>query len=198
MSPESIILTAPDWLNGELAKLPSHFPTVKDRMMPVIRFSQINVERDTGGPFAAGIFERDSGKLIVIGVNRVVPNQCSSAHAEVMALSFAQRILNTYDLGAEGLPPLQLVVNCRPCVMCYGATIWSGVRSLAIAVDGPDMEKITGFDEGPMRADWPEQLAQRGIEVITHVARDEACEVFRLFREKGRCVYGPRQGRPEA
>jgi len=192
MSLSNIVLTAPDWVDGELRRLPPHLHTVRDRMLAVIRFSQINVERDTGGPFAAGVFERDTGKLVVIGVNRVVANQCSSAHAEVMALSFAQRMLKTYDLGAEGLPDLQLVVNWRPCAMCYGAVLWSGVRSLAIAGDDPEMEKLTGFDEGPIRTDWAEQLNARGIEVIKPVARDEACEVFRLFREKGSLVYNGR------
>lgn len=187
----NIQLSVPEWLQHELAKLPSHLPAVDDRMAAVIRFSRLNVERNTGGPFAAGVFERDSGKLVVIGVNRVMANHCSSAHAEVMALSMAQAILGTHDLGAAGLPSYQLVVNWRPCAMCYGAVIWSGIRSLAIAGDGHELEELTGFDEGPMRPDWAEQLRQRGIDVINHVQTDEACKVFKLFRDRGHHVYNP-------
>ncbi len=194
MYPTEITLSVPDWLSTELSRLPSHFPTVEERMAAVIRFSQLNVERDTGGPFAAGVFERDTGKLVVIGVNRVVANGCSSAHAEVMTLSLAQKMLNAYDLGGPGLPVYQLVVNWRPCVMCYGAVIWSGVRSLVIAGDGPEVEHLTGFDEGPLREDWAEQLNLRGIEVINHVLTDEACRVFKWFGESGRLVYSPRRG----
>ncbi len=94
-----ITLTIPEWASNELKRLPSHFPTLEERMAAVIRFSQLNFEQGTGGPFAAGVFERDSGKLIVIGVNRVMPLNCSSAHAEIMALSLAQQLLATYDLG---------------------------------------------------------------------------------------------------
>src|SRR5215467_2125582 len=104
-------LSLPDWAADELAKLPTHMPTLEARMEAVIRFSRLNFEKGTGGPFAAGIFERDTGKLVVIGVNRVVNCNCSSAHAEVMTLSLAQHILGTYDLGGAGMPAYQLVVN---------------------------------------------------------------------------------------
>lgn len=194
MWPTDITLTVPGWLQTELAELPSHLPDLESRMAAVLRFSQVNFERNTGGPFAAGVFERDSGKLIVIGVNRVMANNCSSAHAEVMALSLAQKILNTYDLGGSNLPAHQLVVNWRPCAMCYGAVIWSGVRSLVIAGSGPECEQLTGFDEGPVRDDWDEQLRQRGIEVTDNVLHAEACRVFKAFGESDRVVYNARQG----
>lgn len=187
----NIHLSVPGWLQQELGKLPEKIPSIDDRMAAVIRFSGLNVEHNTGGPFAAGVFEQDSGKLVVIGVNRVMANHCSSAHAEVMALTMAQAILGTHDLGSAGLPSYQLVVNWRPCAMCYGAVIWSGIRSLVIAGDGPELEELTGFDEGPMRPDWAEQLRQRGIEVTSNVQTAEACKVFELFRDRGHHVYNP-------
>lgn len=187
-------LTLPDWTQVELATLPPFLPALEERMAAVIRFSRLNFERQTGGPFAAGVFERDSGRPVVIGVNRVVPMNCSSAHAEVMAISVAQQLLGTFDLGGPGLPAHQLVVNWRPCAMCYGAVIWSGVRSLVMAGSGPELEEITGFDEGPVPADWAGELRRRGIEVVDGVLRDEACEVFRAFRASGNLVYNARQG----
>jgi len=65
--------------------------------------------------------------------------------------------------------------------MCYGATMWSGVRRLLIAGDGPELEKLTGFDEGPMVADWAAQFRARGIEVVLSPLREEAIEVFRAY-----------------
>ena len=147
-------LDLPDWAVNELNDLPTHFLTNEERMEVVIEFSRMNFQRKTGGPFAAGIFERDTGRLIVIGVNRVVPFLCSSAHAEIMAISLAQKHLGVYDLGAPGLPAHQMVVNWRPCTMCLGAVLWSGVQSLVIAGDGPELEEITGFDEGPVHPEW--------------------------------------------
>lgn len=190
----SFTLSLPGWASDELAKLPTHMPTIEERMAAVIRFSRLNFERGTGGPFSAGVFERDTGKLIVIGVNRVVPHNCSSAHAEVMTLSVAQHMLGTFDLGGSGLPAHQLVVNWRPCAMCYGAVLWSGVRSLVIAGDGPELETITGFDEGPVHPQWDEELRRRGVEVQQDVLREEAIAVFRDFAASGALVYNGRGG----
>ncbi len=187
-------LSLPDWAITANQNLPAALPTLEDRMREVIRFSRLNFENGTGGPFAAGIFEQDTGKPVIIGVNRVMPMNCSSAHAEVMTLSLAQQILDSWDLGGAGMPKYQFVVNWRPCVMCYGATIWSGIRSLAIAGSGPELEAITGFDEGPMTADWVGELNKRGIEVIDNVLTNEAIAVFRDFAASGAVVYNARQG----
>lgn len=187
-------LSLPDWAVAEFEKLPAALPTLEERMAVVVRFSRLNFENGTGGPFAAGVFERDSGKPVVIGVNRVVPSNCSSAHAEVMTLSLAQKILGTYDLGGPGLPAYQLVVNWRPCVMCYGAVLWSGVRSLVIAGSGPELEEITGFDEGPIHPQWDDELAKRGIDLVQDVLHDEAVAVYRDFAASGALVYNGRQG----
>jgi tRNA(Arg) A34 adenosine deaminase TadA len=187
-------LSLPAWAIEENKKLPAMLPTIEERMREVIRFSRLNFENNTGGPFAAGVFERNTGKPVVIGVNRVVPSNCSSAHAEVMTLSVAQTILGTFDLGGAGMPVYQLVVNWRPCVMCYGATIWSGIRSLVIAGSGPELEEITGFDEGPIHPEWDKELEKRGIEVINNVLHDEAVAVYRDFAASGALVYNGRQG----
>lgn len=194
MNLPTIDLTMPEWASAEIAALPTHMPTIEERMRAVIRFSRLNFEHGTGGPFAAGVFERDTGKLIVIGVNRVLPTGCSSAHAEVMTLSLAQKLLDTYDLGGAEQPAHQLVVNWRPCAMCYGATIWSGVRSLVIAGSDAALEEITGFDEGPMPADWVGELEKRGIEVTDNLLRDEAIAVFHDFAASDALVYNGRLG----
>ena len=182
-------ISLPDWALDEQRRLPACLPTVEARMREVIRFSRLNFERGTGGPFAAGVFERDSGKLVVMGVNRVVASHCSSAHAEVTALSLAQRLLGTHDLGEPGRPAYQLVVNWRPCVMCYGATLWSGVQSLVVAGSGPDLEAITGFDEGPIHPQWDRELERRGITVTDGVLTKEALAVFRDFAASGALIY---------
>lgn len=187
-------LTLPDWALRENEALPPRMPTLEERMAAVIRFSRLNFERGTGGPFAAGVFERDSGAPVLLGVNRVMPLQCSSAHAEVTTLTLAQQKLGTWDLGAAGLPAMQLVVNWRTCVMCYGAVLWSGIRSLVIAGSGPELEAITGFDEGPIHPNWKAELERRGIEVVDDVLRDDAVAVFRDFAASDSYVYNARQG----
>ena len=53
--------------------------------------------------------------------------------------------------------------------MCYGAVLWSSVRSLVIADSEKALEEITGFDEGPIHPDWKEELKRRGkMSLITY------------------------------
>jgi tRNA(Arg) A34 adenosine deaminase TadA len=193
--PARFDLTLPEWASIELADHARRpFATLEDRMGFVIELARTNFEHDTGGPFAAAVFDEPAGRLIAIGVNRVVPMRCSSAHAEVMALSLAQQAVGTHDLGAAGQPAHQLVVNWCPCAMCCGAVVWSGVRSLVTAGSGPELEQITGFDEGPIHPDWSAELTRRGVRVVDAVLRDETCAMFRAFASSGRPVYNARQG----
>ncbi len=176
-------IALPAWIDEELADLPEALPTPEERMRLVNRLAARNFREGNGGPFAAIVVERASGRIVSVGVNVVLGTGISSGHAEVTALGLAQARLGSWDLGAEGLPEHELVVNWRPCVQCYGAAMWSGVRSLVIAGDGPELEQISTFDEGPMHEQWREQFEARGIAVTSDVLRDEAIEVFRAYRE---------------
>jgi tRNA(Arg) A34 adenosine deaminase TadA len=187
--PGSFAISLPEWVTAAVAHSPRVMRTLEERMRFVIELAAENVEKRSGGPFAAAVFERDSGKIISVGVNRVVPESCSTAHAEIVALSLAQKSRRTFDLGSGGLPALQLVVNWRPCAMCFGAIPWSGIGSLVMAGSGVEMEEITGFDEGPMHPHWADELRSRGIEVIEGVLKDESLHVFRRYAETGAPVY---------
>jgi hypothetical protein len=97
--------------------------------------------------------------------------------------------LSSLFLYAHSSPPLLfssllVLVNWRPCCMCYGALLWSGVRELVISGNGPELEEFTGFDEGPIRDDWQFQLEKRGIHVISEVKRDDAVKLWKVSNEK--------------
>ena len=179
----------PHWLAGR--PLPETLATDEERMSLVHELADLNWRAGNGGPFAALVVDSGSGELIAAGVNVVLASGLSSAHAEVVALSLAQTTLATWDLGAER--SLELVVNWRPCAMCYGATIWSGVRRLVIAGSGPECEDLTGFDEGPVRDDWREQLEARGISVTTDVLREGALRTFADYGASASTVYNARR-----
>lgn len=171
----------PAWVFDEVDDVPDALPTAEDRMALVHRLADRNHREGNGGPFAAVVAETATGRIVSVGVNVVLASGLSSTHAEVMALSLAQVAVGGWDLGADGAPDRELVVNWRPCAMCYGATLWSGVRGLVVAGSGPDLERLTGFDEGPVRDDWDTQFEQRGITVTSDVLRDEALAVFRAY-----------------
>jgi len=173
----------PDWVQDEVDAAGPVLATREDRMSLVHRLAARNFRDGGGGPFAALVVESDTGRLVSAGVNRVLASNLSAAHAEVVALSLAQKRLGRWDLGDAGSPATELVVNWRPCAQCYGALLWSGVTTVVIAGDGPELERLTGFDEGPVRDDWAEQLEARGISLVRDVLREEALEVYRDYAE---------------
>ncbi|HEU0183544.1 MAG TPA: nucleoside deaminase [Agromyces mariniharenae] len=183
----------PTWLVEELPTLTANGPleTEAERMALANRLADQNWRAGNGGPFAAIVVDAASGALVSVGVNVVLASGLSSLHAEVMALSLAQQRLGRWDLGADDAD-LELVVNWRPCVMCYGATMWSGVRSLLIAGEGSEVDELTGFDEGPMPDDWIGEFERRGIRVSVGVGHDDAIEVFRAFGASDAVVYNAR------
>lgn len=186
------IISLPDWVDAAIEGWQDGFQTVESRMRFVLQLSRLNIEHRSGGPFASAIFARDSHKLISVGVNRVVPQHCSLAHGEVMALLMAQERLATHDLAAHGLPAMEMVINAQPCIQCYGALIWSGIQHVVFAASGSDVERLTGFDEGPLPNDWVKQWALRGITVEQGLLQKEACAIIATYRDSGAPVYNAR------
>lgn len=185
-----ITLSLPQWLIDALPPDGRLFPTVEERMHFAIGLARQNVANG-GGPFAAAVFEQNSGRLIAPGVNMVVSTKCSAFHAEIVALSFSQSLLGTYDLGSSTLPPLQLVTTTEPCAMCLGAIPWAGVRSVICGARDEDARSI-GFDEGAKPQDWKKALQDRGIDVITDICRSSAVQVLRDYAASGGVIYNSR------
>ncbi len=154
----------------------------------VVELASRNVKAETGGPFGAAIFETASGKLIAPGVNRVVPSNIPTAHAEVMAISIAGQMVGSFTLAAVGMPAAELVTSSEPCSMCFGAIPWSGVRKMIFGATAEDAEAI-GFDEGPKPENWIEALEERGIEVVAGFLAAEAGAALRAYGEGGYEVY---------
>jgi tRNA(Arg) A34 adenosine deaminase TadA len=152
------------------------------------------VENGSGGPFGAAVFASAGGRLLGAGVNRVEPLTCSPAHAEMMAVAFAQKNLRTWDLGSDAACPAELLASSQPCLMCLGAVLWSGVTRLAYGAVAADVTASLGFDEGPLPADWRQELQKRGIAVEGETLRAEAVSVLELYKKKQGTVYNGRQG----
>lgn len=175
--PVSFGVQLPEWLRLQLGSLPRVTDSPEERMDLVNALARRNVDEGTGGPFAALVVDGDSGRVLAAGVNLVLGAGLSSAHAEVVTLSLAQSAMGSWNLGAAAPQPL-LAVNAQPCAMCFGALLWAGVRELEFAALGPDVERLTGFDEGPVPAGWRDELAARGITLRTGVRETEAHEVL--------------------
>jgi tRNA(Arg) A34 adenosine deaminase TadA len=188
----SVSAALPAWLVSELDAHTAPLETHDDRMALVNALAARNFREGNGGPFAAIVVDRSTNLVVSIGVNVVLSSGLSGAHAEFMALSLAQERLGRWDLGESAEQDLELVVNWRPCIMCYGSLIWSGVKHLVIPDSGPELEQLTGFDEGPTPGDWRGELEARGISVTTGVQRDEAIAVFADYGRSNALVYNAR------
>ncbi|MBI5657792.1 MAG: nucleoside deaminase [Geobacter sp.] len=191
MSFPTLTIMLPDWVAPFLSQRPETCPTVEERMELVLALAGENIRRG-GGPFAAAIFEEQTGRLVAPGVNLVVPLNCSPAHAEMVAIAIAQKLAGTFDLGMPGMPALQLVTSTEPCAMCLGAVPWSGVRSIASSARGEDAERI-GFDEGDKPVSWADGMLRRGITGIRDVLRDKGIAVLAGYADLGGVIYNGRQ-----
>lgn len=180
-------LTLPAWVHDavDMARV---FSTDADKVALAIELSRLNVEHRSGGPFGAAVFGPDD-RIIAVGVNRVLPQSCSLAHAETMAYMLAQQRtqrarLNEPTAGAR-VGPITVATSAQPCCQCYGATVWAGVDRLLIGARAEDVESLTEFDEGPLPADWIGELGRRGIEVVRDLHREAACDVLRRYGAGG-------------
>jgi tRNA(Arg) A34 adenosine deaminase TadA len=188
MSYPEVSLALPPWVDGWLQGQETVCPDPDARMGLVIGLARQNVAHKTGGPFAAAIFERDSHRLIAPGVNIVTSAGCSVAHAEIMAIVVAQRLVGFHTLDRPGHAGYELVSSTAPCAMCLGAIPWSGVRALMCGARAEDAE-AAGFDEGDKVADWCERLEQRGIRVMADVCREAAAAVITDYAAGGGAIY---------
>lgn len=186
--PLSIQLHLPAWVPGFLARLPSALDSPEERMRVAISLAEANVANGSGGPFGALVVSTESGQVLAVGVNRVEPACCSSAHAEIIALSLAQQRLGSASLANTPFGPLELVTSCEPCAMCLGAIHWSGVGSVLCGATKADAESV-GFDEGERSDHWIQHLQQRGIMVHTGVLRQAAAEVLQRYARGGGTIY---------
>ena len=189
MIPLQLHLTLPAWLHD--FPFAASYPGDEAKVALAIELSRRNVDARSGGPFGAALFG-PADQVIAVGVNRVLPQACSVAHAETMAFMLGQQRLqrarlNQNDDGSR-YGPLTLATSAQPCCQCYGAAVWAGIDRLLIGARSEDVEALTEFDEGPLPADWTGELQRRGIAVARDVLRDAACAVLRDYGQHG----GPR------
>ena len=130
-----------------------------DWLGQAIALAQDNVAAG-GWPFGA-VIVRD-GAVIATGVNEVLANGDPTAHAEMLAIREACRVLKDVDLAGA-----VLYASCEPCPMCLAAIRWAGLTEIVYAADRessaragfPDKEIYNLFDQP--RDAWPMDIRQQ-------------------------------------
>ena len=100
--------------------------------------ASLGVKGKDGGPFGAVITDK-KGNIICKAHNMVLSTHDVTAHAEVMAIREACRILDTHDLS-----DYVLYSSCEPCPMCLSAIIWSNIKDIYYSTDRVEVGNI-GF-----------------------------------------------------
>ena len=111
----------PDWVDSVI-DWDRTYHGDEERMRLAIAVARENVERGTGGPFGAAIFNA-SGHLVSVGMNSVVRFNNCTLHGEMVAFMMAQKRVRSFTLSAPHLPVHELFTSCEPCAMCLGATL---------------------------------------------------------------------------
>lgn len=184
--PAQVTLHLPDWTTT-LVDWQKSYPSDTEKMALAIELSRQNCLYQTGGPFGCAIFEQHSGRLLSVGVNRVLPLHNPAAHGEIMAIMLATQHLKQFSLSANNLQ-YELFSSCEPCAMCLGGVLWSGVKRLVCAATADDARAV-GFDEGPVNEHSYQYLQQAGIEIVRNLQRQQAREVLQHYAANGGVIY---------
>lgn len=145
-----------------------------DFMRQAIALAVENV-KNGGGPFGAVIVKDD--RVVATGVNRVVPNNDPTAHAEVNAIRAA-----CVKLGAFNLSGCVLYTSCEPCPMCLGAIYWAHIDKIYYGATQHDAAAVD-FDDSFIYRELELEPAERN-KPVENILHDEAQAPFDVWRNK--------------
>jgi guanine deaminase len=133
-----------------------------------------NVRRD-GGPFGALVVK--DGIVIASGANQVTRTNDPTAHAEMVAIREACRVLGTFSLAG-----CDVYSSCEPCPMCLGALYWARPARVIFAASAEDAA-AAGFDDALIYREIATPHAKRTIRML-HIVDEYAARPFLEWRAK--------------
>ncbi len=144
-------------------------------MREAIRLSIENMRAGNGGPFGAVVVK--DGKIIARGFNQVTSSNDPTAHAEVVAIREACKVLNSFQL-----EDCEIYTSCEPCPMCLGAIYWARPSKMYYANTKKDAANI-GFDDQFIYEELDLPLDKRQLSA-EQLLQDEAIVAFKEWEEK--------------
>ena len=143
-------------------------------MLEAIKKAEENIMTGKGGPFGAVVVR--NGKVIAAAGNCVTSTNDPTAHAEVVAIRDACKMLETFDLSG-----CEIYASCEPCPMCLGAIMWSRIDKLYYAADRNDAAKA-GFDDDVFYTEINLPVNERRMKPL-QLLQKEAIVVFDKWNE---------------
>ena len=140
-----------------------------------------NVRTGRGGPFAALIVKEN--RIIAEGTNCVTSTNDPTAHAEVVAIREACRVLADFQLLS-----CDLYTTCEPCPMCLGAIYWARPAHIFYAANAADAA-AAGFDDAFIYDELKIPPGARRIP-MTQLLREDSLEIFSAWsRQENKRPY---------
>jgi tRNA(Arg) A34 adenosine deaminase TadA len=144
-------------------------------MKRAIALALENVCSGGGGPFAALIVKE--GRIIAEGTNRVTSKNDPTAHAEVVAIREACRLLADFQLTG-----CDLYTTCEPCPMCLGAIYWARPARVFYAATAGDAADA-GFDDAFIYDELKIAPAARRMP-MTQLLREDSLAIFLAWKQQ--------------
>ena len=145
-------------------------------MRKAIKLALENVQTGKGGPFAALIVKENN--IIASGTSLVTSLNDPTAHAEIIAIREACKILGTFQLRR-----CEIYSSCEPCPMCLGAMYWARLAKIFIASIMQDAADA-GFDDAFIYSEFSKKISERKMPMVL-MPQNEALEVFKEWKKKG-------------
>ena len=144
-------------------------------MKRAVEEAYIGMRSEAGGPFGAVIVQ--DGKIIAIGHNEVIETNDPTAHAEIVAIRKATKLLGRFDLS-----DCEIFSSCEPCPMCFSAIHWAKMKTLYFGANRQDAANI-GFDDQYIY-DVIEGKATKEQVTVVKIDRDDALGPFNEWELK--------------
>ena len=142
-------------------------------MLRAIELSKKNIDNG-GGPFGCVIVKDNT--IIAEGYNQVTNSNDPTAHAEIVSIRKACKILKTFNLSE-----VELFTSCEPCPMCLSAIYWARINRVYYGNSRKDAALID-FDDEYIYKELKLDIHQRKIH-MSQINNKEALRVFDLWEK---------------
>jgi tRNA(Arg) A34 adenosine deaminase TadA len=117
------------------------------------------------------------GQIVGRGCNGVTSTNDPTAHAEIVAIRDACRLLGTFHLDG-----CEIYASCEPCPMCLAAIYWARIDRLYFGASASDAHAI-GFSDELICQQLTLPCERRSLPTI-QTMRDDALAAFEAWQAK--------------
>ena len=142
---------------------------------PAIALAFENVEQG-GRPFGAVVVKDE--KVIATGVNRMQADCDPTAHAELLALRAAGKILQSPRLDG-----CSVYASGQPCPMCFAAMRMSGVTEIVFAYSN-DQAAPYNLSTAKIAEELSRPISEQTGIKVEHCSPDDGERLYRAWQKK--------------